>query len=152
MSNVANVTSSIPQTSTGSQTTSASQLNMQQFLVLLSVQLSTQNPLEPMSDRDFFAQMAQLGTVQGMDAMKSTMEASQSAALIGKHVTALRPYTDTSSGLNETAEGTVEKVTIQNGEYKLVIREANGGTVEVSPTNIQTIGEEAASATSNPSS
>ncbi|MFQ3677797.1 MAG: flagellar hook capping FlgD N-terminal domain-containing protein, partial [Fimbriimonadaceae bacterium] len=37
---------------------SKSELNMEMFLRLLVTQLQNQNPLEPMNDRDFFAQMA----------------------------------------------------------------------------------------------
>lgn len=131
--------SPVPQQNGGSRTLSSSQLNMEQFLVLLTVQLSTQNPLEPMSDRDFFAQLAQLGTVQGLDSVNGTLEASQTASLIGKTVTAIRPYSETASGLNEIAEGVVEKVTFSNGEYYLQVKEANGGYVQIQPNQIQSI-------------
>jgi flagellar hook assembly protein FlgD len=135
---VSSVTS-LPQKNGGSTTISESQLNMEQFLRLLTVQLATQNPLEPMNDRDFFAQLAQLGTVQGLDSVKNTMEASQTAGLIGKHVTALRPYTDTDSGLNEEVVGIVDSVKLVNGEYKVMVKEPDGGLVQINPENIQSI-------------
>ena len=42
------------------------EMDMTMFMRLLTVQLLNQNPLEPMSDGDFFGQIAQLGQVQGM--------------------------------------------------------------------------------------
>lgn len=114
-------------------------LDMNAFLRLLTVQLSNQNPLEPMSDRDFFAQMAQLGQVEGMDAMQKSLQVSQAAAMLGKTVTAFRPMTETTSGMNEAVTGTVERLVVRNGEQKLAIREANGGIVEVGFGAIQSV-------------
>ena len=62
-------------------------LDQAAFLKLLVTQLSTQNPMEPMGDRDFFAQMAQLGTVQGIDRIGSGLQLSQASSMIGKTVT-----------------------------------------------------------------
>jgi flagellar basal-body rod modification protein FlgD len=123
----------------GSKTESQSQLDMDQFMRLLTVQLATQNPLEPMSDRDFFAQMAQLGTVQGIDKLKESLDVSQAATLMGKTVTAVRPFTDTGAGMNELVSGVVKKLSVRNGEYFLGIEEANGGMVEIRMDNIQSV-------------
>lgn len=112
---------------------------MQSFLTLLSVQLSHQNPLEPMNDRDFFAQMAQLGTVQGLDRMQKSLDVAQASALIGKTVTAVRPMTESPSGTNDLVTGTVERLTIQNGEYIISLKEANGGLVDVQMNGIRQV-------------
>lgn len=132
-------TSAIPTQNGGSTTKSTNQLNLETFLVLLSVQMSTQNPLEPMSDRDFFAQLAQLGQVQGMDGLQSAMKSAESAGLIGKKVTALRPYSDTGSNINEVVEGVVQKVTLRDGQHFLALKQADGGIVEVKVDNIMSI-------------
>lgn len=115
------------------------ELDMQSFLTLLSVQLSHQNPLEPMNDRDFFAQMAQLGTVQGLDRMQKSLDVAQASALIGKTVTAVRPMTESPSGTNDLVTGTVERLTIQNGEYIISLKEANGGLVDVQMNGIRQV-------------
>ncbi len=115
------------------------QLNMEQFMKLLTVQLSNQNPLEPMNDRDFFAQMAQLGQVQGMDKLTSQGEVAQAQSLMGKTVTAVRPLTDSTTGVNSTVTGVVTKLSIRNGQYYLGIQEADGGTVDVQLANLQSI-------------
>lgn len=116
-----------------------SKLDMETFIRLLSVQLSHQNPLEPMNDRDFFAQMAQLGQVQGMDKLQASMQISQAAALMGKTITAVRPMTESGLDDNYLATGVVEKLVIKNGEQRLMIREANGGMVEIGFESIRTI-------------
>lgn len=116
-----------------------SKLDMETFIRLLSVQLSHQNPLEPMNDRDFFAQMAQLGQVQGMDKLQASMQISQAAALMGKTITAVRPMTESGLDDNYLATGVVEKLVIKNGEQRLMIREANSGMVEIGFESIRTI-------------
>jgi flagellar basal-body rod modification protein FlgD len=112
---------------------------METFIRLLSVQLSHQNPLEPMNDRDFFAQMAQLGQVQGMDKLQQSMQISQAAALMGKTITAVRPMTESGLDDNYLAVGVVERLVIKNGEQRLMIREANGGMVEIGFESIRSI-------------
>lgn len=116
-----------------------SALDTQAFIRLLTIQLMNQNPLEPMNDRDFFAQMAQLGTVEGMGSLKKSFEVSQATALMGKYVTAVRPMSDTGSGFNELASGIVRTLTLRNGEYYIGIQEANGGIVEVKMAAIQKV-------------
>lgn len=117
-----------------------SELNMDAFLRLLTVQLANQNPLEPMNDRDFFAQMAQLGQVEGMDGLQSSLDTLNSAAMIGKTVTAVRPMTDANSGgVNSVVTGTVARITMRDGKQILGLREANGGIVEVQIGSIREI-------------
>ena len=116
-----------------------SELNTQQFIRLLTVQLQNQNPLEPMNDRDFFAQMAQLGTVEGLGTVQKSLDVAQAASLMGKTVVAVRPMSETLSGQNELAEGVVTKLTLRNGEYYLGIKEANGGMVDVKMSAIQQV-------------
>jgi flagellar basal-body rod modification protein FlgD len=115
------------------------EMNMDTFMRLLTVQLANQNPLEPMNDRDFFAQMAQLGTVQGVDKLKDSMDTAQASALIGKTVTALRPMTESGASDNSTVTGIVKRMTIRNGEHILGIQEPGGGIVEVKMSNIREV-------------
>ncbi len=121
-----------------------SELNSETFLKLLTVQLSNQNPLEPMNDRDFFAQMAQLGTVDGLGKMQKSIEVAQAANLIGKTVSALRPMTDSGAGYNEVVTGKVVKLTVKNGEHWLSIQEPNNGVVEVRMNAIRSVEDPAA--------
>ncbi len=116
-----------------------SELDMDAFLKLLTVQLANQNPLEPMNDRDFFAQMAQLGQVQGMDQLNKQAQLEQAQNLMGKEVTAVRPMTEGNTGENELVTGIVSKLNVRNGQYYVGIKEPNGGIVEVQMNNIQAV-------------
>ncbi|MBS1707105.1 MAG: flagellar hook capping protein [Armatimonadetes bacterium] len=115
-------------------------LSMSNFMSVLSAQLANQNPLEPMSDTSFFAQLAQMGTVQGMDELRASMNTSEASSLLGKTVTAVRPMTSANSGgVNSLVTGTVQKLTIKDGVHYLSIKEPNGGLVEVSIGNVQSV-------------
>ena len=115
-----------------------SELDMNTFMRLLTVQLANQNPLEPMNDRDFFAQMAQLGQVEGIGKLQSSMEMSQAAGMIGKTVTAVRTLTD--NGENSLVTGTVQKVSLKDGERIITIKDqVNGGLVDVKIGNIREV-------------
>lgn len=115
------------------------ELDMQAFLELLVAQLSHQNPLEPMNDRDFFAQMAQLGQVQGLERLQKSMDVAQASSLMGKTVTAYLPMTENSGAVNELVTGKVEKLTLRNGEYILRLRQNDGGLVDVKMTGIREV-------------
>ncbi|MBL8087546.1 MAG: hypothetical protein JNM85_05665 [Chthonomonas sp.] len=127
---------------TGAPKKAKSDLDMAAFLRLLTTQLSNQNPLEPMNDRDFFAQMAQLGTVQGIDQLKASAEVEQANAMIGKEVVAVRTGQEL-QGQEAFVKGIVKGVTMVNGERMIQVQEANGGIAEVKIGNIKSIGEPA---------
>jgi flagellar basal-body rod modification protein FlgD len=114
-------------------------LDMETFMRLLVVQLVNQNPLEPMNDRDFFAQMAQLGQVEGLDNLQSSSDMAQATGFIGKTVTAVRPTTSGGEFNDPLVYGVVTGVVVKNGEQMLVIREADGGNVEVKLGAIQSV-------------
>lgn len=116
-------------------------LDMKTFMRLLTVQLVNQNPTEPMNDRDFFAQMAQLGQVQGLDKVQASVDMTQAASLIGKTVTVVRPFSETGLEFDSIASGKVERITIKNGERLLGVREPNGGIIEVSMNAIREVSE-----------
>lgn len=112
-----------------------SELNMQTFLRLLTVQLANQNPMEPMNDRDFFAQMAQLGQVQGNEQMQKQLQTLQASSLIGKTVKAL--VTRAEGTPPEEVVGRVVGMDVKNGKQILKVAEQNGGLVDVEFNNIQ---------------
>lgn len=114
-------------------------MDMNAFMRLLTVQLVNQNPLEPMGDRDFFAQMAQLGQVQGLEQVNKSLNVAQAAGLMGKTITAVRPMTDSGLGNNTLISGVVKKLSVRNGEHYLGVQEANGGMVEVKMGSIQSV-------------
>jgi flagellar basal-body rod modification protein FlgD len=92
----------------------------QSFLKLLGVQMSSQNPLEPVKDTEFLGQMAQFSSLeqitslnQNMKALNLTSQLTQGAAMIGKSVT----YTPAGAGAPVT--GTVDRLVIEPGSNNL---------------------------------
>lgn len=90
------------------------ELDTYQFLRLLIVELNSQNPMDPVKDRDFLAQMAQLNTAQQMERMGQVITAFQSVSLIGREVEAVLP-----SGTR--IHGKVQAVEISGGQIFLTI-------------------------------
>ncbi len=85
------------------------------FLKLLVAQLRNQDPMKPMEDQEFIAQMAQLNTVEQLTAMNTKLSEflesetlSQASALLGKMIVA-EP-----SGANPIT-GVVQEVRIEQG-------------------------------------
>lgn len=116
-----------------------SDLDMTTFMRLLTVQLTNQNPLEPMNDRDFFAQMAQLGTVQGIDQMKGSLQLTQASALMGKTVTGDGSLS--AGGPLMSITGKVIRLTSSNGTYYLGLQQADGTIANVKLTNVKQVTE-----------
>lgn len=106
---------------------------------LLTVQLANQNPLEPMNDRDFFAQMAQLGQVQGIDKLTDQSKVTQAQSLIGKTIVAVRPNFATDATKSQLITGVATKMNIVNGVHNLTIQEPDGTVTDVSVDSIQQI-------------
>lgn len=85
-----------------------------QFLRLLIVELTSQNPMDPIKDRDFLAQMAQLNTAQQMERLGAMFGTFQAAGLIGREVEATLP-----SGVQ--IAGKVESVQMSAGRAFLTV-------------------------------
>lgn len=87
------------------------------FLQLLVTELRYQDPLSPMDNKEFIAQMAQFSSLEQMQNMNNNMEnflriesLSQGAALIGKEVETIDPET------GETLSSRVKKVVFEDGK------------------------------------
>ncbi len=69
-------------------------LGKQAFLQLLVTELSNQDPLNPMTDRDFIAQLAQLSALEQMTNLNAGMEVLrliQAIGFVGKSIDAIAP-------------------------------------------------------------
>jgi len=92
-------------------------LDESDFLMLLITELSNQDPLDPMSDREFIEQMAQLNTLsETMDLNENiqTLQMLEAASLVGREVEAIGPN-------GEHVEGTVTEVWFIDSEPWLTI-------------------------------
>lgn len=102
------------------------------FLKILSSQMRSQNPLEPMKDTEFIAQMAQFSQLEQVTSVAKDMKAltmssqlAQGASLIGKSVT-YQP-----AGTTTPITGTVDSLSVNagGGTMSLIV---NGVAVDVS--------------------
>ena len=103
-----------PATSGTSKKKINNELGKDDFLQLLVTQLQHQDPLAPMEDKDFIAQMAQFTSLEQMKNMNNAVQVTQATSYIGKQVT----WAD-SQGTEQT--GIVTAIRIVNSEPKVMI-------------------------------
>jgi len=95
-----------------------SSLGMDDFLNLLVSQMTNQDSMNPMENTEFVSQLAQFSSLQAMTDLAEISKQSQATSLIGKTVV-MASYNN--KGELVIKEGTVERVTIYNGETKLYV-------------------------------
>lgn len=106
-----------------------SQLDKDAFLRLLVTQMANQNPLEPTSDTDFIAQLAQFTTLEQMTALSETMMAGQAYDLVGKYVYA--GIVNEKTMQEEIFFGRIDGVLRQDGKYALVMGDKTFGISDI---------------------
>ena len=92
------------------------------FLKLLAAQISAQNPLEPLKDTEFVAQMAQFSQLeqttklsQNIEALTLSGQLAQGASLIGRTVT----YQPADG--SDPVTGVVERLTLEAGGRSMAL-------------------------------
>jgi flagellar basal-body rod modification protein FlgD len=95
-------------------------LSMQDFLNLLIAQITNQDPMNPMENTEFIAQMAQFSALQAMTDMTEISMQGHATSLIGKNVV-VADYNQ--KGELDIQEGIVQKVTIYGGSTKLYVND-----------------------------
>lgn len=111
-------------------------VNLQDFLEIFLTQLSFQDPLEPVDNREFMAQLAQFASLEiqnlskdSLDGLLDVSSVSQSVGLIGKTV-----QVDTATG---TVVGDVTAIRFDQGNPLLSIQGANNEFLtDISPSRI----------------
>ncbi len=113
------------------------ELGQEQFLKLMTTQLTHQDPTKPMENGDFLAQMAQFSTVEGIGSLNDSFQAfagsmtsSQSieaSGLIGKSVSV--PSDKGVLGLGSPLEGNI-KLNGATNQATVSIKDANGVVVK----------------------
>lgn len=114
-------------------------IGQEDFLKILLTQLSYQDPLKPMDNQEFIAQMAQFTTLEQtkqlndrLDSLLSIQSSDQSIGLIGKTV-----EINTSSG---AAVGAVTVISFSNGSPELTVKLANGEYLTgISPSQVSVV-------------
>ena len=96
-------------------------IDLSQFLKLFIAEMQNQDPLDPMDNSEMLAQISQIREIGATDSLTATLESvrlgqslATASGLIGKQIRALS--SNVVSGEQEFVEGTVEKVSIENGK------------------------------------
>lgn len=153
MSNVINGTNPSPNTASAASGIQAitqavnKSLGKNDFLKLLTTELKNQDPLQPMDNKDFIAQMAQFSSLEQMNNVSKSMDElrnsmnnvfqqsslTQGAAMIGKWVSGM----DTDG--KTIIEGLVDAVKVSGGNSQLQIRKANGDIVNLEMNQVKLV-------------
>lgn len=152
-----NASASAQQETTASATQNEADLGKSEFLTLLMAQIKNQDPLNPMENTDFTAQMAQFSSLEQLMSINNALTALQESAassdnasammLIGKEVTAEGRSVEVSDGfasdiafeLPDAASGAVVKI---ENEYGEVVREIELGSLSPGEHKIQWNGKD----------
>jgi flagellar basal-body rod modification protein FlgD len=102
------------------------------FLNLLITQIRFQDPLKPLEDKEFIAQLAQFSSLEQMQQVNDNLlllaqmqSISQASALIGKQITTL------AGAGGEVIQGRVEAVLFEGGQSWLMV-----GDEKVNPADV----------------
>ncbi|MEG6568308.1 flagellar hook capping FlgD N-terminal domain-containing protein [Thermoanaerobacterium thermosaccharolyticum] len=98
-----------------------SELGKNEYLQLLVTQLENQDPLNPMDDKEFIAQMAQFSALEQMLNLNNSFNAVKAYSLLGKTISA----NIDSNGSSSTITGKVDAVKFDGGNYYLEVQGSN---------------------------
>lgn len=126
---------------TGSQTasTQSSVINQEEFLKILLTQLTLQDPLKPLDNQEFLAQLAQFTTLEQqrqttdkLDTLLAVDVSNQAISLIGKTVDV--------AAASGAATGQVTTVSFRSGQPFLTVRLQNGSFLtDVTLSQVSTV-------------
>jgi flagellar basal-body rod modification protein FlgD len=125
---------------------STGELDKQAFLNLLVTQLKCQDPLEPMENTEFIAQLAQFSSLEQLTNMNGNMETnvllmqslqnSMMAGLIGKEIT----VTGDTVQLSEDGEVSLRYSIEENADVTVEILDSSGLVVRILECGSQEVG------------
>jgi flagellar basal-body rod modification protein FlgD len=120
-------------------------LGKDDFMKLMMAQLRHQDPMNPMDDQAFIAQVAQFNTLDQMTQLNETITAmhgaqqlAEASGMIGKVITALGPD-------GEDVTGTVTAVGVEKGVSKLHV-----GNTKIEISKVKSVAADAASLPAEP--
>ena len=96
-------------------------LDQKDFLKLLVAQLSSQDPMNPVSNTDFAAQMAQFSTLQTTQTIQTNLEGLESSQAVIQANSLIGRTVQVQSGQGLTDTGVVSAVQIQAGTPSIIV-------------------------------
>ncbi|ADQ05385.1 flagellar hook capping protein [Caldicellulosiruptor owensensis OL] len=93
-------------------------LGKQEFLNLLVTQLRYQDPLKPMEDKEFVAQLAQFSALEQMQNLNNSFEFLKAQSMIGRYVIA----TNAQDGARQI-EGRVDSIRVDGSKVFLKVND-----------------------------
>ncbi len=121
-------------------------INEQDFLQLMTTQLQDQNPLQPVSNAEFFSQIAQFSTVSGINQLNSNFttlasqlsssQSLQAASLVGQYV--LVPGSQAPLDPTTGITGAVDVPS--SGDVKVNVKDSSGALVATLDLGTQSAG------------
>lgn len=124
-----------------------SSLGQEEFLKLMVTQLKNQDPLNPMENGDFLAQMAQFSTVSGIGDLQTSFsdfassvandQALQAANLVGRNV--FVPLEEGLLSAGGTIQGELE-LPASSSDVNVRVYDSNGQLIRTIPLGLQGAG------------
>lgn len=101
--------------------TRSSAVSKQEFLQLLVAQLRNQDPLKPMENQEFIAQLAQLQTLEQMETLVSASQLSLETQTINQSLELLGQQVEYYSDDDTVQSGVVQSVQVSGGLPTLIV-------------------------------
>jgi len=127
--------SSTTTSSTAAAATPSQTLNQSDFLKLLVAQMQYQDPMNPQSDTQMAAQMAQFTSLQQSSQMSSSLSMLQANNLVGSTVTVLADPHNPSS----LTTGVVTGVTMTSGSPQILVADNTTKPATITPYNLSQV-------------
>ncbi|HBV96607.1 MAG: hypothetical protein JL50_16500 [Peptococcaceae bacterium BICA1-7] len=105
-------------------------LDKNDFLNLLVAQLKNQDPMEPQSNEDFIATMAQFNSLETLSSLDKNTQYGQAMSMVGKTVTVQEQNKD-------AVTGTVEKAGVVDGKVVVYVGGIEYGISDVKEVHPQ---------------
>jgi flagellar basal-body rod modification protein FlgD len=116
-------------------------LGKQDFLKLLIAQLRNQDPMKPMEDREFIAQLAQFSALEALQNLEKKLDGNAGSQAVGQAAVLIGKRVEATLADGTALSGTVSEVRLVAGTPRLIVQ---GKSVEMN--QITLIGGETADA------
>ncbi|MFA5536009.1 MAG: flagellar hook capping FlgD N-terminal domain-containing protein [Bacillota bacterium] len=97
------------------------ELGKDEFLKILVAQFRGQNPLEPLKDTEFIAQMAQFSSLEELQNISAQLDAFQEDSIWSQYLSLLGKEVHGINGQGDFIQGVVTGVNFKEGQFRLAI-------------------------------